>query len=596
MIFKYRSTHLTSRRGISSIVGALIFTVLMLAGFSGLSLALNSQSDLVSTHLAVANIELKKQQEQFDIDVFTNSTNFLTVSVDNRGQNPVEISHIWIINKTLTTQPATQFSINSNDAIVPSGFASNVLATKPLKITPNTYDVKVISTLGTMKIAELTSGSSSGALRAKLITDPPDVILGQNVTIAMLVTNTGSSSIQNVVPLPGTKPSQVTCTTHCSSPNPASATLGAGESVLFSWTYTLDGVDGTAVTFSGSATGTLNGQSITSNTSSDVSRLRLDDKGTGSTGTGGTGNSVNADLLARPQLFLTIPGAQGDSPQQALWGVNIANPVNATMTVSKVTITAFAPGANNNDKIFTSGCGPATNLFPVGTNKWNCPSENLIMWEDFTSPITIPPFTVQPFLVKVTPGAIAGVTHLESIVVQASVFTNVGAFGKAGYQTTMYDGADSIGTIYLSNVVDSRTNSDMKITRTGIAPGSTQTFNIVFADLDTDSSTYIKSGGKLVINIPKDWTNVAILNNYGFVTSPAPTLLTHGDGSHQIIATLATNLGSATNQADTIQFSAKAPTVTTDQMYVMYLLAEGESNTNFSIGPLSEAVLQVDAP
>jgi len=163
----------------------------------------------------------------------------------------------------------------------------------------------------------------------------------------------------------------------------------------------------------------------------------------------------------------------------------------------------------------------------------------------------------------------------------------------------MYDGSDSIGSIYLSSVVDSRTNSDMSVIRTGITPSSVQNFKVVFADLDTVSSTYIKSGGKLVINIPKEWTDVTLLNNYGFVTSPAPTVTTFGDGSSQIIATLATNLGSATNQADTIEFSAKAPNVTTDQMYVMYLLAEGETETgltDFAMGTLSEVILQVDAP
>jgi hypothetical protein len=263
------------------------------------------------------------------------------------------------------------------------------------------------------------------------------------------------------------------------------------------------------------------------------------------------------------------------------------------MKVSKLTITAFAPGANNNDKIFTAGCGPATNIAPTGTNYWTCPSENLIMWENYVTPVTIPPNSTQSFLVRVTPGSIAGVTHLESIIVQASVFTNVGSFGKSGYQTTMYDGSDALGSVYLSNVVDSRNNADIQSSRIGIAPGSNQTFNIVFADLDTSSSTFIKSGGKLVINVPKGWTNVTILNNYGFAASP--TLITHGDGSHQITAQLSSNLGSASNQADTIQFSATAPSITTDQMYVMYVLAEGETNNNFAIGPLSEIVLQVDA-
>ncbi|MBI2111240.1 MAG: hypothetical protein HYT44_02440, partial [Nitrosarchaeum sp.] len=183
-----RSFSSNSRRGISSVVGALIFTVLMIAGFSAMSLALDSQSDIVNTQRVVSDAELKKQQEQFGIAVFTDANNILNVSVDNKGQNPVEISRVWIINKTLATQPATPFSVNSNDAFVPTGFTSNVLSNQLLYMMPDTYDVKVISTLGTVKIAELTvgSGPSTSGLRAELITDPPDVIIGQNVTIAMV--------------------------------------------------------------------------------------------------------------------------------------------------------------------------------------------------------------------------------------------------------------------------------------------------------------------------------------------------------------------------------------------------------------------------
>jgi len=581
-----------SRRGISSVVGALIFTVLMIAGFSVMSLALDTQTDIVNTQRVMADTELKKQQEQFGIAVFADANNILNVSVDNKGQNPVEISHVWITNKTLATQPVTPFSVNSNDAFVPSGFTSNVLSTKPLHIVPDTYDIKVVSTLGTVKIAELTVGSapSTNGLRAELITDPPDVIIGQNVTIAMVVTNTGSSTIENVAPGALTvTPSLAVLAS--SSPIPVSVDLTPGESVLFSWDYTISGTSGSNVAFSSYASGTdIDGPLVISNTVSDATTLRLPTDG----GVGTPDPDIlHDDLLARPQLFLTVPGTHGDSGDQALWGVNIANPVNAPMKVSKLTITAFAPGANNNDKIFTAGCGPATNISPAGPNYWTCPSENLIMWENYVTPVTIPPNSTQSFLVKITPGAIAGLTHLESIIVQASVFTNVGSFGKSGYQTTMYDGSDALGAVYLSNVVDSRNNSDMQSSRIGIAPGSDQTFNIVFADLDTSSSTFVKSGGKLVINVPSGWTNVTILNNYGFAANP--TVTTNGDGSHQIIAQLSSNLGSASNQADTIQFKATAPTITSDQMYVMYVLAEGETNNNFAIGPLSEIVLQVNA-
>ncbi|MFB5612758.1 MAG: hypothetical protein ACE5RL_05595, partial [Nitrosarchaeum sp.] len=189
-----------SSRGISSIVGALIFTVLMIAGFSAMSLALDSQTDIVNTQRVVADTELKKQQEQFNIAVSTDVNNILNISVDNKGQNPVEISRIWITNKTLTTKPVKPFSINSNDAFIPSGFKSNILSTQPLYIIPDTYEIKVVSTLGTVRITELSYGVSPNGLRAELITDPPDVIIGQNVTVAMLVTNIGTDEIKNVRP------------------------------------------------------------------------------------------------------------------------------------------------------------------------------------------------------------------------------------------------------------------------------------------------------------------------------------------------------------------------------------------------------------
>jgi len=555
-----------------------------------MSLALNSQSDIVNTQRIVGDVELKKQQEQFSIVVSTDENNILNVSVNNNGQNPVEISRVWLTNKTITTQPATPFSINSNDAFIPSGFTSNIFATQPLYIVPDTYDVKVISALGTVKTAELNAGlgASSSGLRAELITDPPDVIIGQNVTIAMLVTNITPNLITNVHPNTlGFASTGMGHIVSSSSYTPAFADLNGGASVMFSWDYQVDGDSGDQLTFSGMATGD---GGFSTSTVSDVSVLRLPTDG--STGAPNP-NIVNEDLLARPKLYLTIPSPQGDSDSKALWGINVANPVNAPMQVSKLSITAFAPGANNNDKLFASNC-VADSIFPTGTNHWSCPSENIIMWQDFANPITIPPNSTQQFLVKILPGTIAGQNILQSIVVQASVFTTVGSFGKSGYQTTMYDGTEVEGSVYLSTVVDSRNNNDIRSIRTGIAPGSTQTFNIVFADLDAINTTWIKSGGQLIINVPKEWTDVQIINNYGF--EDPPSITTFGDGSTQIIGILSSNLGDATNQADTIQFSAKAPDITYDQMYVMYVLAQGQTTNDFSIGPLSEIVLQVDAP
>ena len=56
------------RRGLSSIVGALIFVVLMVATFAVLGVALDSQTDIVDVSRDVADLGLKKQQESFQIN------------------------------------------------------------------------------------------------------------------------------------------------------------------------------------------------------------------------------------------------------------------------------------------------------------------------------------------------------------------------------------------------------------------------------------------------------------------------------------------------------------------------------------------------
>lgn len=581
------------RRGISSVVGALIFTVLMIAGFSAMSLALDSQTDIVNTQRVVADVELKKQQEQFDIMVSTDANNILDISVDNKGQNPVEISRIWITNKTLPTQPAKPFSVNSNDAFVPSGFKSNILATQSLYITPDTYDVKIISTLGTVKTAELSYGSSSNGLRAELITDPPDVIVGQNVTVAMLVTNTGSETIYNVRPntlnFIGTGTGHVVSS---SSNIPAFVDLNGGASVMFSWDYQVDGDSGNQLTFSGNAIGD---GGYSTNTVSDISVLRLPTDG----GSGDTDpDIVNDELLARPQLFFVIPSSQGKSEDaQAVWGINVVNPINADMQVSKLVITAFAPGAQNNDKLFDRGGGacifnPISPVLGPDSN-WSCPSENALMWQS-TTPIIIPGNSTKSFLTKVEPGKPSGTASLESVVVQGSVFTTLGSFGKAGYQSTMSGTDSSIINVHLtSDPLNPRSSSNIKSSIVGISPNSIRLFNVTLADMDTVSSTTINSGAKLIINVPKDWTDVEVTDSIGFVGTPSVTKL--GDNSHQIVGVTSDALGSVSNVADTISFTARAPNITADKLYVMYVLAQGQTNSGFSIGPLAEVVLQVDA-
>ncbi len=577
----------------SSVVGALFFTVLMVAGFSVLSLALDAQTDIVTTQRIVADIEIKKQQEQFGILASTDGNDILNISINNQGQNPVEISSIWITNKTLSDQPATRYDVNYNDAFIPSGFTTNVLSTQSLEIIPDTYDIKVISVFGTIKTVELVvgAGATSSGLRAELITDPPDVIIGQNVTIAMIVTNTGGGMIQNVEPDPlsvGGSGAVIAGSSH----TPSSINLDRGESVMFSWDYQVTGNSGDDLIFSAIARGdSVTPDDISSNVVSDVSILRLPSDG------GFDPDIVSDDLLARPQLFFVIPSSQGKSTDtEALWGINVVNPINAPMAVSKLVITAFAPGGNNNDVLFDR-TGNTCNFNPISPilgpdTSWSCPSENSLMWQDIANPIVIPANSTRSFLTKIEPGKPSGSTGLESILVQASVFTTLGSFGKAGYQSTMSESTSSIANVFLSNAAGSRLSSDIKSTEIGILPNVVRTFNVVLADMDLSDTTTINSGAKLIINVPKGWTEVTVTGYPGFVSSP--TVTTFGDASTQIVGITSAPLGSSTNPSDVITFTTRSPNIADDRLYIMYILAQGITSNGFSIGPLAEIVLQVD--
>jgi hypothetical protein len=566
----------------------------MIAGFSVLSLALDAQTDIVKTQRIVSDIEIKKQQEKFGISASTYGNNILNMSINNQGQNPVEISSIWITNKTLPDQPATRYEINYDDAYVPSGFKNNVLLTQPLEIVPDTYDIKVISAFGTIKTIEFALGSvGSSGLRAEIITDPPDVIIGQNVTIAMLVTNTGSEPVNDVRPddLVFATTGSSTFIGSPANPIPAYADLNGGASVMFTWDYQVIGVSGEELTFSSIARG--NGGEV-SGMVSDISILREPTDG----GTGGPFDPdiVNEGFYAKPQLFFTIPSPQGDSgDNEALWSVNVVNPIDAQMKVSKLVITAFAPGANDNNKIFhlSGGDCDAEIQMIVPTTGWSCPTENVIMWQNQVTPITIPANSTLPFMIKLEPGKPAAGVGVESIIVQSSVFTTLGSFGKAGYQTAMSGVSASIANVYLSDAANSRDNANIKTSRIGILPDNLETFNIVFADMDNDATTTISDVSRLIINMPKEWTDVQVLSSAGF---DAPTKTTFGDGSTQIDAKLSSFIGDGAIDARTIIFEARSPDVTRDELYVMYVLAQGTtlSPAGFSVGPLSEIVLQVN--
>ena len=190
------------------------------------------------------------------------------------------------------------------------------------------------------------------------------------------------------------------------------------------------------------------------------------------------------------------------------------------------------------------------------------------------------------------------------MIVQSNVYTTLGSFGKAAYQSTMRSGNTPIPNVFLSDNLEDRT-SFHGTKNSGLMELQQATLRVSLADMDTADSTYIKTGAKLIINVPRDWTNVSIDSATGFDgdTNPDPLVDSRvtplGDGSTQIIGITNVNIGGplvTDKDALTIQFKATPPEneiCGQNRPYIMYVLADGQTDTNFPIGPLNEIALVV---
>lgn len=578
----------------------MIFLFLLSSGVSAYFVAIQSQTDMLETQEVYMGLQTKKMHENFDISIAADSdnNNRLSILTKNQGSSPVEITDFWIINKTDTVNgyPAKRYIVNYADRFIPPGYGTNILENYPLYMNPDTYDVKVISTIGTIHKQELTVGGNNN-LRAALFTIPPDVRIGENVTIALHVTNIGNVKILNVTA--GTP--MITPSNSVVLPLPSNhlpVHLKPSESVFFNWEYTVSGSVGNKVTFQNNATGIdeATGFSYASNNALEKITLREDE--------GGQGEEIiiKDELFGKPEIFMIFPNILGDDPNdRALWGVNVANPTDQPIYVNKVVLVAISPRATSSDKIFEGNCedknspeDPQT-ISPT-TDKWSCPESNQLMWKDLDNPQVIQPRSVFPFLVKIGSGNMgSSLPDAINVVIQASVFSTLGQFGKAGYISAMHSSDVALPNVYLATTLQSTSNSDILGEIRGITSGSTVTFNATLADMDDNTTYGIKSGTKLIINLPKEWTFNNLISHTGF---NVPVVQTFPDNSTQISGELSAFLNGATG-GRTIQFSATAPSVTAAKMYVMHILADGKATgdssqgDDFTAGPIAETVLQV---
>ncbi len=583
------------RRAVSTIVGGFFFLILMVGTFTAVFTSLQLQSDLVDTQRVISEQDTGKFREKFKvvssvINAASGDNHALTVDVINQGTAPVEITDIFIVNKTASGQPVFQISVLGDDGFVPT--SSNVSITKSQSITMNTgrYEVKAVSRLGNIEVDELTVPFNPLSVTTFLV--PPAIPTNTNATLVIHAFNRGNSTLLDVKPNgePTVIPRLAVSAVTQLDPLRVNA-LEPQEGAVFVFSYKLTGGVGTVVEFSANVTGTDSVTGASTSSTNDTAKV--------------TFIQSAKRIFQEPDIFVIVPSPFGSTANdKGLWGVVIANPTDVPIKVSRINIQLLA--ADDSDELIINSVPKCeiTPIFPTTASEWTCPIKNVIQWQDLTTPETVGARDVVAFMALYETGSIGGPDDETAVTIAASVVTSFGVFGKTGFVTGMRKAGDAIGNVYLttdrSPLSDALISTNIRGSLRNIPSGSAVNFNVTLADFETGTA-HIKGPTKVSVIVPPGFVvnTSTIATTSPFSTfNPSTDITTFADGSTEIVANLPSlsTIGASGQQAAVLKFYATAPTVSDEALYAMFILVNGQSGNNFSTVPFAEIALQVLPP
>lgn len=560
-----------SSRSVSTIVGGLIFLVIITSAFAAFMVMMQTNTDFLRTQVKVSEQEMKKIQEQFVMGAAydSSSNNRLCVSVRNTGAAPLEMTDVWIINRSsVDSYDANLFDIDLSDAFIPVGSTGQILENQVLNLDQGVYDIKVVTSSGTTKTTELQvfSGTPDPRLNVTAFAYPINAASGQNVTLGMHVYNVANTTLVDVQPRlePGVRPigsvpdgfNQITNQT-------VIPRLDPDEDALFLWDPQIIGGIGTTLNFSVSAKAMVEGcgtsSFITSN--NDTAHVKIVP-------------GVRREILASPETFITFPNPFGQSGGTGVFAIAIQNPTNHAFTVPQVSVQLITPDNPNVIQAVT-GVTPATG--------WNAGSGTIIFWLDSASPVTVGPFDVKEFIVRMDPTNTLTESPINSIIF--NTYSSFGQFGKGPFTAGSTSGVSTILNVYANTT--RATGGAERFIIPDIPSGKTdQRFNFTISNF---GDTAISSGSFMLINVPPGLRD---LENHTAESGLAVQRFKEfDDGSVQIPVRLSSNLGSGVQR--TYAFNATVPTISVPAFYVFTIVANGTTTGGTLLGPLSETVLQV---
>jgi len=637
------------RRAFSTVIGIFFFIVIFTGAFTVFVLMLNSTSEFLGMQVEISKKEINKMQEEFDVlplslpyrgdqgqTLFNHNKFNLTIDVENKGPNHIEMVDLFIINKTnpdgtqcydavLTSCEVNMIEINYADSFIPVRSTNNILENTLITMERGSYDLKLVTALGTKKTVPLHVGGSYFHL--KMFAIPPIVHNLSNMTLLLTVTNNSSKTLYDVKPNdlfptlePPTAISAEEGETKAVLNDPKTIPiLKPGQSGIFTIEYELKGAQGGEVTFTTNATAKRNAEStewsVFSNNSTVTIRM-----------TGQSGDDLaGAEIKQKPEIFLVFPNLAGNGENdndRGFWGAIVVNPTNQTVTIERITLQMTTPEQGGSAaQIITSGETAFDHVEPAGEGTWTIPDQNLLVWtqDDITDPLIIFPETAQEFIIKVRPTVGADIT---SFIVAANAHTSMGQYSSVDHTSGVIEDntASTILNVYPTSEVVFGTGAvgdadDLIIdaVNTIDSLSTDNVFNITIREGTTkDATQYIPGWGtvtadkgvKLIMKLPPGFPKLNVVcckpgmpgvpfDQFGFlIDSTSPRFVEFKDGSIQVEVKIGDDLGDfAGVEKFTFQYSLDAPKVKKDQIYIYYIFANGRDFNDTPVGPVSESVV-----
>ena len=254
-----------NRKGLSSIVGGVFFLIIMVTGASYILYSMNQLDTFSQAIIAKNQQDRNKVQENFQITSVTLNKNKFNVTVQNTGMVPINITRLWVENKTDATWPVSKYTVNQ--IVTPGQTLSKIGQTLPLYAkSTQAYGLTLVTDRGNSQVA-LVNSASAKPLMMQLFVLPDTVSTGFDTTVLFAVTNnmTNNGGLSNLQPTIKVGSYGATATLVSGPEPPIYPFLAQGDTAYFKYVYSISGTVGQKANFTASLQNGYLGNTITKN-------------------------------------------------------------------------------------------------------------------------------------------------------------------------------------------------------------------------------------------------------------------------------------------------------------------------------------------